>query len=300
MNNEENNLDLLDLDDDTPVETLPETTPFAAPRPRKPWLLMGLGLVVIILATYIIIRTIGNDSSETVEINLDTPEVVTPDSHVAPNDTLNVPAKPVPVQVQPQPRPMPQPMPQQPGVMPAPQPMPNQAMQPRPMPQQVIENNGVPVRVVGDRRDVTFNPDRPVNVQPQQRPMPQPMPQQVRQPAPQPVAQPVVQQPKPQAAAKPVSKPAQKPVQKTATAPRGSWYVQFGSYGTRAAADSAERQMRAGHKSLFDGKQFVILAAQLPNGSTTYRLRVAFSTSNDANGFCQNAKSDGLDCYVAK
>ena len=36
MENEENNMDFLDLDDDTPVETLPETTPFAAPRPRKP------------------------------------------------------------------------------------------------------------------------------------------------------------------------------------------------------------------------------------------------------------------------
>ena len=278
MENEENNLDLLDLDDDTPVETLPETTPFAAPRPRKPWLLMGLGLVVIILATYIIIRTIGGDSSESVEINLDAPEVVTePVTVEVPvvNDTLNVPAKPVAVN---------------PGMMPPP-PAPRPVAQPQPMPQPqpVVENNGVPVRVVSDRREVTFNPDR-VAVQPQP----------VAEPAPKPVAQPQpVAAPQPKPVAKPVAKPTPKPVQKVATTPAGKWFVQFGSYGTRASAETAERQMRAGHKSLFDGKQFVILAAQI-NGKTTYRLRVSFATSSDANGFCQNAKSDGLDCYVAK
>ena len=275
-NNEENNLDLLDLDDDTPVEALPETTPFAAPRPRKPWLLMGLGLVVIVLATYIIIRTVGNDSANIKEINLDTPEVIVGgDSVDVPVDTLNVPAKPVPVAPQPMPQPRPIPVPQPaPQPMAQPQPAPQPVVQPRQMPQPVVENNGVPVRVVADRRDVTFNPDKPV-----------------AQPAPKPVAQPVAQP-----APKPAPKPATKPV---AVKPAGSWYVQFGSYGTRAAAETAERQMRAGHKSLFDGKQFVILAAQI-NGKTAYRLRVAFNNSNDANGFCQNAKSDGLDCYVAK
>ncbi|MBR4806461.1 MAG: SPOR domain-containing protein, partial [Alphaproteobacteria bacterium] len=68
----------------------------------------------------------------------------------------------------------------------------------------------------------------------------------------------------------------------------------------RYHAEAAEKKIRSGHPSLFSGKQFVILAAVLPNGQTTYRLRIAFSTSNDANGFCRNAKSDGLDCYVAK
>jgi len=277
MENEENNMDFLDLDDDTPVETLPETTPFAAPRPRKPWLLMGLGIVVIILATYIIIRTIGNDSSKSIEINLDTPEDIvaepTPVVVPVPNDTLNVPAKPGtvnPGMLPPPPMPAPQPVAQ-------PQPRPV----PQPAPQPVVQDNGgVPVRVVADRREVTFNPDRPaVNPQP------------VAQPQPKPVAQP---QPKPAA------KPVQKTVQKTAPIANGKWFVQFGSYGTRAAAESAERQMRAGHRGLFEGKQFVILAAQLPNGKTTYRLRISFATSNDANGFCRNAKSDGLDCYVAK
>ena len=268
MENEENNMEFLDLDDDTPVETLPETTPFAAPRPRKPWLLMGLGVIVIMLATYIIIRTIGGDSAKSVEvINLDAPEVVAEPEPVmvppVPNDTLNVPAKPINVNPAPMPQPVTQPMPQ-----PAPKP---------------IAENGVPVRVVSDRREVTFNPDRPVV-----KPTP------VEEPKPQPVAKPVAQ---PQQ--KPVAKPAPKPVQKITATPSGKWFVQFGSYGTRAAAEAAERQMRAGHRSLFDGKQFVILAAQI-NGKTTYRLRVSFATSSDANGFCQNAKSDGLDCYVAK
>ena len=184
----------------------------------------------------------------------------------APADVLNVPAKPVPVEpvvAKPAPKPMPAPKP-------------------------VVENNGIPVRVVDERRDVTFNPENVVAEQP--KPV-------VVQPAPKPVAQPAA---KPTPVAKPAPKPVAKPAQKAATAPRGSWYVQFGSYSSRALAESAERQMRAGHQSLFEGKQFVILAAQLPNGKTTYRLRVAFNSSNDANGFCQNAKSDGLDCYVAK
>jgi cell division septation protein DedD len=80
----------------------------------------------------------------------------------------------------------------------------------------------------------------------------------------------------------------------------GAWYVQFGSYSSRALAEGAQRQMQKAHQGLFAGKQFVILAAQLKDGKTTYRLRVAFKNANDANGFCRNAKSDGLDCYVAK
>jgi cell division protein FtsN len=128
------------------------------------------------------------------------------------------------------------------------------------------------VREVGDRANVTFSPEKPAAT-----------------PAPKPVVKPVV---KP-VAPKPVVKP-------TPIATTSAWYVQFGSYGTRASAESAQKKIQAGHASLFSGKQFVILRAQLQNGTTTYRLRVGFTTSAAANGFCQNAKSDGLDCYVAK
>lgn len=256
--NDDNNLDLLDLDDNGSMDTLPDAVPFASPRPKKPWLLLSVGVVVIILATYIIIRAIGDDSSypQTVDLNAPVDEVVvteTVDMNVMP------PAKQ-----------------EKPVVKPAP-------VQPTP---------GVPVRVVEERKDVQFNPAV------------------VEHPAPQPV---VVERPKPVAA--PVSRPAAQQVAKPAAKPApvrpaaktvvakpvaGSWYVQFGSYSSRALAESAQRQITNAHKSLFDGKQFVILAAQLKDGKTTYRLRVAFKTANDANGFCRNAKSDGLDCYVAK
>ena len=265
--NDDNSLDLLDLDDNGAMDTLPEATPFAAPRPKKPWLLLSVGLLVIVLATYVIIRAIGDDSSSSIEVDLDAPVVVdagTPvDMNVLP-PVQPVQAQPKPVQVQPV---------QQPVVQPQPV-----AQQPQP----VATTAGVPVRVIEERKEVQFNPAA------EAKPVAQPKPQPVVKPAVKPVA-------------KPVAKPAVKPVAKSVAKPvAGAWYVQFGSYSTRALAESAQRQMQNAHKSLFDGYQFVILAAQLKDGKTTYRLRVAFKTSADANGFCRNAKSDGLDCYVAK
>ena len=109
--------------------------------------------------------------------------------------------------------------------------------------------------------------------------MAQPAAVQVAKPATKPVAQPQPKVAAKKQAAKPAPKPVAKPVAKPAA---GSWYVQFGSYSTRALAENAQRQMRNAHPSLFDGHQFVILAAQLKDGKTTYRLRVAFKTSNDA------------------
>lgn len=260
MNSEDNtNLDLLDLDGDT-SDSLPEVA-FTTPRPKKPWLLLGIGLVVIALATYIIVRTVGGNSSSTVEIDLDAaPEVIV--------DGGDMPMpQPMP-DVNPQPLPMP-PVQTAPVVQPQPEAVPQ-----KPMP--VVTEPEPNVRVVEDRREVVFNPEKPV-VEPK----------------------PVVKK----AEVKPVAKKAaQKPAVKKAEKTSGgaAWYVQFGSYATRDAANAAGSKMRAAHSSLFAGKQFVVLASVLKDGRTTYRLRVAFNNVNDANGFCRNAKSDGLDCYVAK
>lgn len=256
MNEDNNNLDLLDLDDENGVDTLPDAAPFAAPRSKKPWLLMGIGVVVIILATYIIVRTVGGNSSSSIDVDLDAPSVVIDGA-----DTIDVPA-PAPVPADAMPEPVA-------AVVPAPAPVPA----PKPVVAPTQETAGVPVRVVEDRKAVTFNPDKPVAKQPV---------------AKKPVAKKTVQKAAPK-----------KTVKQQVATTHGGWYVQFGSYSTRALAENAQRQIQRGHQNLFAGKQFVILAAQV-NGGTIYRLRIAFATAAEANGFCRNAKSDGLDCYVAK
>ena len=263
MNEDNTNLDLLDLDDTS--DSLPEVA-FATPRPRKPWLLLGIGLVVIALATYVIVRTVGSNSSSSVEIDLDAaPEVIVDGGDMPmPNPVPDVNPQPLlmppmPVPAQPETRPMPAPVPQQ------------EVAQPKTAP--VVVEAEPNVRVVEDRREVVFNPNKP-------------------EVKPKPKAKPVAQ--------KPVAKPKAKPVAKQQATSGAAWYVQFGSYATRDAANAAGNKMRSTHSSLFAGKQFVVLASVLKDGRTTYRLRVAFNNVNDANGFCRNAKSDGLDCYVAK
>ena len=261
MNNQDENLDLLDLDDNGEVDTLPEAAPFSVPRPKRPWLLMGLGVAIIVLATWIIIARVGGDSGSSISVDLDTP-VVSADVPPMPVADLNVPPKPAVAPVEKN------------QIVVEPKPM------PEPAPVIVVEKNesvGAPIRVVEDRKDVTFNPDRG-ETKPVAKPQPKPKPA--------PVAKPT----------KKITPPVTKPVQ---TATNGGIYVQFGSYSTRELAAAAEQKIRASHQNLFNGKQFVILAAEV-NGKTTYRLRIAFNSSADANGFCRNAKSDGLDCYVTK
>ncbi len=286
----DDNLDLLDLDDNDSVDTLPDVAPFTAPRPKKPWMLLTVGLLVIVLATYIIIRAIGDDSSSaTMEVDLDAPVMVVDEAGQPVDMNVMPPVQPVQVVPQPQPQVMPQPVPQ-----PKPQPV--------VQPQVEQPTAGVPARVIEDRKEVIFDPSRgqQLVVQPQPQPVvqrPQPKPQaQVAPRAAKPVVAPA-KTPVSRPAAKATAKPAVKP---QAVRPAGGWYVQFGSYSTRALAENAQRQISNAHKNLFAGKQFSILAAQLKNGTTTYRLRVAFNNASDANGFCRNAKSDGLDCYVAK
>lgn len=282
MNDE--NLDLLDLDDteNTVEDTLPDAEPFVSPRPHRPWLLMGIGLAVIILAVFVIVRVVSNNSSSSMEVNLDTPVV-----------TDSRPVEIIGGDAESQPAPMPAPVPvPTPVVQPAPMPMPAPApvAQPKPVEQPAPVAKTAPVaepsvRVVQDRKEVKFEPAKAAKTTAKPKAIVAPAPKQVKTST------------KPKAAPKAATSAKTSTVQQVAN---GGWYVQFGSYSTREAANAAEKKIRSEHTNLFNGKKFVVLAAVLPNGQTTYRLRVAFANADDANGFCRNAKSDGLDCYVAK
>ncbi|MDR0967581.1 MAG: SPOR domain-containing protein [Rickettsiales bacterium] len=252
MADENEKLDLLDLEDEIELPEVDEELEVAAScsRPRKPWLLFGAALIVVILATYIIVRIVSSGtSSDSVEIDLTAP---------IPAAGQVAPIAPAPQQV-PAPQPVPQPVPV--AAAPTAQPVPAAA----------------PVREIENRKEVVFK--EVAKVEP-------PKPRPVAKPAPKKVEV---------AAAKPAPKSAQTPAAKSS-----NYYVQFGSYSTRSAAVSAQKKISGAHTSLFSGHSFVIQDAVLSGGKTTYRLRVGFNNSADANGFCRNAKSDGLDCYVAR
>ncbi len=265
------NLDLLNLDEEVEMESLPEADLFAEnPRPKKPWLLIGVGIGIFVLASFIIIGFMKSDSSSSIEVDLDGPSTVSVEmpEHMIVPDRPNVRT----VQVVQQP---------------AQQVQRVQTIQ-TVQPQQPVR--AVPVREVQDRKNVMFNQNAGAAAKP------------VAQPAVK-TAEPVQRQ-----VVKTTTTTVKKPeplkttVKKTTTTPAASanWYVQLGSYSTKTSADNAAKKLQTKHQSLLKDKRIIVMSAVLPNGKTTHRLRVPFAKQVDAKGFCSNSKSDGLDCYVAK
>ncbi|MDR0448837.1 MAG: SPOR domain-containing protein [Rickettsiales bacterium] len=125
--------------------------------------------------------------------------------------------------------------------------------------------NGLTQRVVEDRKDVKFNPaagDIKVS-------KPKPLPSNGGNAR----------------AAKPAANAA--------------WSAQVGSLSTRAAAEREQKNLQSNHKELFGGRTISIISATLPNGATTFRLRVpSFATGGDANAFCNRAKNRGINCFA--
>ncbi|MCL2369604.1 MAG: SPOR domain-containing protein, partial [Alphaproteobacteria bacterium] len=132
----------------------------------------------------------------------------------------------------------------------------------------------VPVRAVEDRAAHTFQPAAPVVEPPRPRPV-----------AAAPAAQPAATAPRPAAPA--------------ATAATG-WMVQIGSFPTRERAEVAQQRIVAAHRTLIANRQFVILPAQV-NNQNVFRLRVTGFTGNaEANDWCRQARTNGLDCFVTR
>jgi len=148
---------------------------------------------------------------------------------------------------------------------------------------------GMPDRVVESRQPVTFDPDKPVVQRPAAAPA---------RPAPRP-AQPAAQQRPNQPAAGPAraAQPAAAP--RPAPTPTGVWMAQVGSYNTRAAAETGQRQLSG--RPVFQGRNFVILQAVMPDGGTVHRLRVpGFQTSHAAEAFCREVRAAGQGCFATR
>jgi cell division septation protein DedD len=225
--------EVLEFDDDALPE-LPDDNPFEEVKSKKPWLLVGVGIVAITLVVVVVLKlmTGGRDEPGLIEIPIESAGI----ADIPSTDFVDQANKLVAVD------------------------------QDKPV--------GMPERVVENRRDVKFDPDKPS----------------VRRPKPRPIGG---RPPRTETDARPrAANVAPKP---------GTWSVQVGSYPSRSAAESGQRKLQSAHRDLFGGYNFAILAAVLPTGGTTYRLRVVgFRTGGDANSFCRNAQSDGVQCYVTK
>jgi cell division septation protein DedD len=221
----------LEFDDDVLPE-LPDDDLLGPAGQKRPWLYIGIGVVAVALVLVVVLKlTMGGRKNDTglIEIPIEITEA--PDVGVSEKDFVE--RADMIVSTEP----------------------------PKPV--------GMPERVIENRRDVAFDPDRPT----------------VRRPKPKPIA-----------ASAPPKRPAA-----ASTAPKGAWYAQVGSYNTRASAESGQRRLQSAHGSLFSGRNFVILAAEV-KGETKYRLRIAgFNSGGDANNFCKNIRANGVaDCYATK
>ncbi len=165
----------------------------------------------------------------------------------------------------------------------------------------------VPVRQIEDRKEVMFRQEAARAAAAQQQAAVQQRQVAAAKPVTTTTTVKTTQQPVQRVAVNTVQKPSalpapQKTVKKTtttATKVAGDWFVQLGSYSTNKSAADASKKLQAKHAGLLKDKNIITVSAVL-KGKTMHRLRVPFVKQADAKGFCLNAKSDGLDCYVTK
>jgi len=244
FDNKLNMNEVLDFEDDALPEDFGDDA-FPPPQGKKPWLLVGVGIIAVTLVAVVLMRFMTGGGtpprpagSETVEILIDgekiSIETPSDDFVDGANELVKVDGAPV----------------------------------------------GMPDRVVEARKPIKFDPDKPVVQRPTNRPAPRPAEGSGQARKVQPTAQPAR-------------------TGTTTGASGGIWMAQVGSYNTRTAAESGQRQLQ--NRAAFSGRNFVILQAVLPNGNTVHRLRVTgFANAAAAESFCREIRQGGTGCYATK
>ncbi|MDY8110606.1 SPOR domain-containing protein [Fulvimarina sp. 2208YS6-2-32] len=86
-----------------------------------------------------------------------------------------------------------------------------------------------------------------------------------------------------------------------AVAPSGdAWYVQMSSQPTADAARSSANTISTRYANLVSGRQMLIQTADIPGKGTYHRVRLAASSRQEAIGLCEQLKSAGGSCFVAR
>ena len=96
------------------------------------------------------------------------------------------------------------------------------------------------------------------------------------------------------------AKPAKAKTAKKSSAAKsraGASYVEFGSYATVAAAQTARRKLTDAHADLFEDSEFVILE-DASAARTAFKLRIGFATGAAAKKFHAAALEAGVKCKV--
>ncbi|MBM4196563.1 MAG: hypothetical protein FJ197_05600 [Gammaproteobacteria bacterium] len=101
--------------------------------------------------------------------------------------------------------------------------------------------------------------------------------------------------PEPKPAPKPAAKPAPKPAAaKTAAPPKGNFQVQLGAFSAKATAQTEKSRLESRHRSITGALHIE------QSGDKLFRVKSAGMTEAAARSACQQLKSRGQDCMVAK
>jgi hypothetical protein len=86
----------------------------------------------------------------------------------------------------------------------------------------------------------------------------------------------------------------------SAPAPAGAYYVQISSQPSEALAQQSLRNLTGRYSGMIAGRSVGIQSADIPGKGTFYRVRVATASKDEASALCNQLKSAGGNCFVAR
>ncbi len=96
------------------------------------------------------------------------------------------------------------------------------------------------------------------------------------------------------------AEPAAAPAPAAGTIAHDGYYVQISSQPSRDAAQTSSRNLTQRYSSVIAGRNVVIQSADIPGKGTYYRVRVPVESQTEGARLCEDLKSAGGSCFVAR